>query len=74
MFYLAGEKIYLAEHDGKVYPEVKLMVDPTGNFYFKKLGTGSAKKPVDRLILSKEELIARFSHLAKEETTASRKS
>lgn len=60
MFYVVGNKIYLTEHDGKVYPEVKLEVDSEGYFYFKKTGGGLPKKPVKRVVLTKEEIIAKF--------------
>lgn len=60
MFYVVGSKIYLAEHTGEVYPEVKLKVDSAGYFYFEKTGKGLPKKPAKRQILSKEEVIIRF--------------
>lgn len=60
MFYVVGNKMYLAEHDGKVYPEVTLEVDSEGYFFFKKTGGGLPKKPAKRQMLSKAEIIAKF--------------
>lgn len=60
MFYVVGSKIYLAEHDGKFYPEVKLRVDSEGYFFFEKTGNGLPKKPAKKQVLSKEEIIAKM--------------
>lgn len=60
MFYVVGDKIYLAEHDGKVYPEVKLRVDPEGYFYFEKVGGGLPKKPLKKQVMTKTEIVAKI--------------
>lgn len=64
MFYVVDGKIYLAEREGEVYPEVKLRVDDEGYYYFKKVGGGLAKKPQKRSVLTKEEIIAKFGQAA----------
>lgn len=70
MFYIVKSKIYCAEHDGKVYPEVKLRVDSEGKFYFTKTGTGLATKPANRQLLTTEEVFAKFGASATVEESA----
>lgn len=69
MFYVANGKIYLDEFDGKIYPEMKLRVDTEGNYFFERLKTGISKKPINRRLLNKTELIAKFGNLALETET-----
>lgn len=66
MFYVAGGKIYLSTFDTdlKVYPEMRLMVTPEGDYYLKKMATGVAKKPAKRRVCIMCELIAMFGYKA----------
>lgn len=62
MFYVSGNKIYLATFDAelKVYPEVKLAWIDYDHLGVVKTGKGVTRKPADCRLCSMTEVIARF--------------
>lgn len=57
MFYVAGERIYVANYneDLGIYPEVHLV-----NGVAKILDTGVSRKPAERTVCSLQEVLAQF--------------
>lgn len=72
MFYVTGKKAYVDTFDEKlgVYPEVQLEVDSDGNSVMKILKTGVAKKPKNRQVCTKDEVIAQLGKVRPEPSTS----
>lgn len=75
MFFLANNKVYLAEKDSETnkYSEVELVVTgvdshtvSTINYSISKKGEGASSKPEGRQVIGMEELIAKFGDEALE--------
>lgn len=62
MFYVSGNKVYLAIKDDKlgVYREVKVHTDADGVVTIVAQSTGVPTKPANRSVCSYEEIVAQF--------------
>lgn len=69
MFYVVDSKIYFCESNN-TFSEVVLKIDSDGFYFFEKTGKILSKKPTKRIVMSKEEIIARLGRTAVVEAEA----